>query len=169
MEVFLVSEKGGQVRSFEGMTVRVDYSFDNVPDIDILVVPAAEGHLGSDLENDKLLDWVKETSRKAEFVTSHCDGSFLLAASGLPNGTHVTTFPSDQEEMMKRFPKLEVHQGVLFVHDGKYITGIGGARSFEAALYLCDHLYGPKITKELASGMAMDWDLSRLKYYRQED
>ena len=169
MEVFLVSEDGGRVKTFEGMTVEVDYSFEDVPNIDILVVPAAEGHLGSDLENDRLLKWVRKASKKAKFVTSHCDGSFLLAASGLPKGTHVTTFPSDQDEMENRFPDLKVHRDVLFVHDGKYITGIGGARSFEAALYLCDHLYGAEITKELARGMAMQWNLNELKYYRNKD
>ena len=36
-------------------------------------------------------------------------------------------------------PELDVRENVLFVHDGKYITSAGGAKSFEAALYLCEH------------------------------
>ncbi len=31
------------------------------------------------------------------------------------------------------FPNLDIRKEVLFVHDGKYITSSGGAKSFEAA------------------------------------
>jgi transcriptional regulator GlxA family with amidase domain len=50
-------------------------------------------------------------------------------------------------------------EDVWFVHDGKYITSAGGARSFEAALYLCEHLYGAEIARRLARGLVIDWDL----------
>ena len=166
MNVFTVSQKGDLIPTFEGMKMVSDYSFNDVPSIDILVIPAAEGHLGKDLENEVLVDWVKEVSREAMFVTSHCDGAFLLAKSGLPDSTHVTTFPGDREELRQMFPKLNVHDDVLFVHDGKYITGVGGARSFEAALYLCDLLYGPDKTNELAKGMVLDWPIKDMKYLK---
>ena len=58
------------------------------------------------------------------------------------------------------FPKLEVKDSVLFVHDGKYITSAGGAKSFEAALYLCEYLYGKEIAESLAGGLVIDWDLN---------
>ena len=166
MKVFTVSQKGGVVNSFEGMRVVADYSFEDVPEIDILVIPAAEGHLGKDLENVQLVDWVRNASEGATYVTSHCDGAFLLAKSGLPDSTHVTTFPGDREALRKMFPQLKVHDDVLFVHHGKFITGVGGARSFEAALYLCDLLYGPEKTKELAKGMVLDWPVEDMKYLK---
>ena len=57
------------------------------------------------------------------------------------------------------FPQLEVIDSVLFVHDGKYITSVGGAKSFEAALYLCEYLYGKEIAVSLSKGLVIDWDL----------
>lgn len=165
MRVFTVSENGGQITSFEGLIFESDYNFENVPHIDILVVPAAEGHLGKDLKNKNLLNFVRHIAQNAMYITSHCDGAFLLAAAGIPDGTHVTTFPSDQDEFESRFPQLIMHRDILFVHDGKWITGIGGARSFEAALYLCHLLYGPEVTKQLAKGMAMDWDLESVSHF----
>ena len=92
-----------------------------------------------------MLDFVKTTAEKAQFVTSHCDGAFVLAKAGLLEGVESTTFPSDIEAMRKMFPNLKVHEDVLFVHDGKYITSAGGARSFEASLYLCEYLYGKEV------------------------
>ena len=57
------------------------------------------------------------------------------------------------------FPHLAVADSVLFVHDGRYITSAGGAKSFEAALYLCEYLYGKEIAKSLAKGLVIDWDI----------
>mgnify|MGYP003112117981 CR=1 FL=1 len=42
------------------------------------------------------------------------------------------------------FPKLNIRKNVLFVHDGTHTTLAVGAKSFEAALYLNDPLYGKK-------------------------
>jgi transcriptional regulator GlxA family with amidase domain len=168
MRVFTVSASEEVVTTFEGMKVVADYTLLNTPQIDILVIPAAEGHLDKDLENRELLRWITGVSNKAEFVTSHCDGAFLLAAAGLPKGTNVTTFPGDIDELERRFEDIIVHRDVLFVHDGKWITGVGGARSFEAALYVCHLLYGEAIAKELSAGMVLDWELDSLEFLRIE-
>ena len=111
-----------------------------------------------------LIDWVKQKGDKAEFVTSHCDGAFVLAQAGLLDDVASTTFPSDIEAYKKRFPNLDVVSDVLFVHDGKYVTSAGGAKSFEAALYLCEYLYGKEVAKRLAKGLVIDWELEQLKY-----
>ena len=61
--------------------------------------------------------------------------------------------------MRDMFPTLDIRKDVLFVHDGKYITSAGGAKSFEAALYLSDYLYGKEVAKSLAGGLVIDWKL----------
>ena len=66
--------------------------------------------------------------------------------------------------MREMFPDLDIRKDVLFVHDGKYITSAGGAKSFEAALYLCEYLYGKGIAKSLASGLVIDWNLDKVKH-----
>ena len=145
----------------------VDFSYQdkaNLPAIDILVVPSAEHHLDSDLEDEEMISFVRETGEKAEFVTSHCDGAFVLAKAGLLDGVICTTFPADRQTMRDMFPKADVRDEVLFVHHGKFITSAGGAKSFEAALYLCEHLYGKKVADELAEGMVIDWDLSQVPH-----
>jgi len=37
-------------------------------------------------------------------------------------------------------------------------------KSFEAALYLCEYLYGKDIAKSLASGLVIDWNLDKVKH-----
>ena len=84
--------------------------------------------------------------------------------AGVPNGVVSTTFPSDVDTYKERFPHLDVRRDVLFVHDGKYITSAGGAKSFEAALYLCEYLYGAEIARSLAKGLVIDWVLQEVPH-----
>jgi transcriptional regulator GlxA family with amidase domain len=166
MNVFIVANTDAYVRSFEGIRILPDYNYlkDSIPKIDILVVPSAEHHLDSDLENEELLQFVRKVDKEAQFVTSHCDGAFILAKAGLLNQAVSTTFPSDIDAMRKMFPLLDVRKDVLFVHDGKYITSAGGAKSFEAALYLCEYLYGKDIAQDLAGGLVIDWKLEEVAH-----
>lgn len=161
MNVFLVANTHEPVTTFEGIRLLPDFNYrtDSLPKIDILVVPSAEHHLDSDLQDTAMINFVKRIDQEALFMTSHCDGAFVLAKAGVLDGIECTTFPSDIAAMRKMFPELNIHENVLFVHDGKYITSAGGAKSFEAALYLCELLYGKEVAKRLAQGLVIDWDV----------
>lgn len=164
MNVFTVANTDEPVTTFEGMRILPDFNYlkDSLPKIDILVVPSAEHHLDSDLQDSTMISFVKKVDKEAQFITSHCDGAFVLAKAGLLNGKASTTFPSDIDKMKEMFPHLDIRKDVLFVHDGKYITSAGGAKSFEAALYLCEYLYGPDIARSLAGGLVIDWKLEEV-------
>jgi transcriptional regulator GlxA family with amidase domain len=166
MNVFTVANTDDAITTFEGMRILPDYNYlkDDLPNIDILIVPSAEHHLDSDLEDTAMINFVKRVDKDAQFITSHCDGAFVLAKAGILKDKVSTTFPSDIDQMRETFPELDIRKEVLFVHDGKYITSAGGAKSFEAALYLCEFLYGKEIAKQLAGGLVIDWDLDKVPH-----
>jgi len=168
MNVFTVANTDEPITSFEGMRIIPDFNYitDSLPKIDILVVPSAEHHLDTDLEDKAMINFVKQVDKEAQFITSHCDGAFVLAKAGLLDNSVSTTFPSDIDKMREMFPALDIRKDVLFVHHGKYITSAGGAKSFEAALYLCEYLYGKEIAQSLAGGLVIDWNLEDLKYIK---
>ncbi|PTM10776.1 MAG: glutamine amidotransferase [Bacteroidetes bacterium] len=166
MNVLTVANTNDAITTFEGMRILPDFNYmtDELPKIDILVVPSAEHHLDSDLEDEAMINFVKMIAKEAQFVTSHCDGAFVLAKAGLLNDVVSTTFPTDIDAMRTMFPNLDVRKDVLFVHDGKYITSAGGAKSFEAALYLCEFLYGKDIAQSLAAGLVIDWNVDNVPH-----
>ena len=166
MNVFMVANTLEPIVTFEGMRILPDYDYskDVLPKIDILVVPSAEHHLDTDLEDETMINFVKKVDKEAQFITSHCDGAFVLARAGLLHNSVSTTFPSDIDKMQEMFPDLDIRKEVLFVHDGKYITSAGGAKSFEASLYLCEHLYGKKVADRLAGGLVIDWELEKVPH-----
>ncbi len=164
MNTFLVANTHAPITTFEGIRLLPDYNYleDDLPSIDILVVPSAEHHLDTDLEDKAMINFVKEVDKMAQYVTSHCDGAFVLAKAGVLDNAVSTTFPSDIAKYREMFPHLEVREKVLFVHDGKYITSAGGAKSFEAALYLTELLYGKKLARSLANGLVIDWKVEEV-------
>lgn len=166
MNVFTVANTLEPIRTFEGMYLLPDFDYtkDKLPKIDILVIPSAEHHLDTDLEDEAMIAFVQKIDREALFMTSHCDGAFVLAKAGLLVNKVSTTFPSDIDTMRETFPELDIRKDVLFVHDGKYITSAGGAKSFEAALYLTEHLYGAEIARSLAGGLVIDWKLDEVPH-----
>lgn len=166
MNTFTVANTLEPITTFEGVRILPDFDYtkDDLPQIDILVVPSAEHSMDKDLKDSIMLNFIKETDKNALYMTSHCDGAFLLAKSGILDSVASTTFPSDVENYRKMFPNLNIKDNILFVHDGKYITSAGGAKSFEAALYLCEVLYGKEIAKSLAKGLVIDWELSKVPH-----
>lgn len=164
MNTFTIANTLEPITTFEGVRILPDYDYtkDKLPKIDILVVPSAEHHLDTDLKDSVMLKFVHKVDKEALFMTSHCDGAFVLAKAGVLDNVISTTFPSDIELYQKTFPHLNVKDSVLFVHDDKYITSAGGAKSFEASLYLCEILYGKEIAESIAKGLVIDWDLTKI-------
>lgn len=167
IKVFTIAPEKDTITTFEGLKLIPDYGFEDAyPEIDILVVPSAEHHLDSDLENKVLIDFVRNTGKQADYTVSLCDGAFVLAKAGLVEGKISTTFPSDIPRYREMFPHLDIKEGLTFVHDQNLLTSAGGAKSYDVALYLVHHLYGEQITKNVGKGLVIDWDLADYQFLR---
>lgn len=170
MKVFTVAPDSLPITTFEGLRIIPDYAYkyNSIPPIDVLVVPSAEHSMDTDLDNIELINFVKTIGERAEFVMSLCDGAFVLAKAGLLENKVCTTFPADITRFREMFTSLDVRKDVSFVHDGKLITSIGGAKSYDPALYLCELLYGNKVAKGVAGGLVIDWNVHNIKHLRME-
>jgi len=159
IEVYTVSPAGGEVVTAEGLTLIADHSFSTAPQPDILVVPSARDSRGGDRHNLELIDWVRSTGSQADQVMSLCWGAFILAEAGLLEGHASTTFPKDYALFAQTFPDLDVRFNVSFVHDRGRLTSQGGARSYEAAMYLVDLLFGEEVARGVGSGLLIRWPM----------
>lgn len=166
INVFLVAPNRDTITTFEGLRILPDYGFeqDSIPLIDILIVPSAEHSMDSDLKNEGLTAFVRKAGKNAAYIMSLCDGAFVLANAGLLENHECTTFPSDIDRFKETFPTLKVHKGVSFVHDRKAITSAGGAKSYDPALFLVEHLYGKKVAEGIATGLVIDWQLEKISH-----
>jgi transcriptional regulator GlxA family with amidase domain len=165
MRVFTVGLSLDPVRTFEGLRLLPDYTLTSAPPIDVLVVPSAEHSMDTDLENAELINWVRTTGLRAGHILSLCDGAFVLARAGLLDGRAATTFPADIERLDELFGEtVDVRRGVSFVHHGAVLTSVGGARSFDAPMYLCELLYGEEVARGIGRGLVIDWDADEIEH-----
>jgi transcriptional regulator GlxA family with amidase domain len=100
-----------------------------------------------------MIDFVRKTAASAQYVTSHCWGSFTLAAAGLLDSRKATTFPASIAKLQRQFPKVEVVEDKRFVEHGKIITSNGGLAAFEAAVFVVEKLYGSGEADKVARGL----------------
>ncbi len=79
MDVFTIAETTNDITTFEQLNITPDFSYlGDYPPIDIFLVPNAEHHLDRDLENKELIEFIQKTDQTASYMTSHCDGAFVL-------------------------------------------------------------------------------------------
>src|SRR5262249_25998941 len=71
-----------------GQKLVADYTFENSPKADILLVPG--GGVGQAMKNDRLMGWLKSKSKEVSYVMSVCTGVFLLGEAGLLAGQTAT-------------------------------------------------------------------------------
>ncbi|NGP57021.1 hypothetical protein FLT15_01130 [Paenibacillus thiaminolyticus] len=85
------------------LKVQPDYSYDNAPRFDILLVP---GGLGSRTEmyNKTTIQWVKSRMDEVKIMASVCTGALILAEAGLLDGKTVTTHWNSYDRLEKDYP-----------------------------------------------------------------
>ena len=62
------------------------------------------------------------------------------------------------------FSEIDVRYDVNFVADGKFITSVGGALSYEPAFYLVEKIYGTSHADKIGEGLVWDWELQQVPH-----
>jgi len=153
LKVFIISDTDQELVTYEGMPFRANYTIENAPKLDVLVVPSGAGSLEADLKNVRVITWLQKAARDAKFITSHCEGAFLLGQAGLLDNRQATTFPVDTETLQKQYPTCRVQVGQRIVVDGNVITSPGGLASYEASLYVVEQLFGKEQALRIAAAL----------------
>jgi transcriptional regulator GlxA family with amidase domain len=153
IKVFIVSDTDKEQVTYEGMPFRANYTIDNAPKIDVLVVPSGAGSLGEDQQNVPVINWIKKAASEAKFITSHCQGAFLLGKADLLNNKQATTFTANTDGLQKQYPACRVQADRRVVVDGNLVTSPGGLASYEASLYVVEQLFGKEQAMSIASAL----------------
>ena len=153
IRVFIVSDTDQEQVTYEGMPFRANYTIENAPKIDVLVVPSGAGSLGEDQQNVRVINWIKKAASEARFITSHCQGAFLLGKAGLLDNKQATTFTTNTADLQKQYPTCRVQPDRRVVVDGNLVTSPGGLASYEASLYVVEQLFGKDQALSIAAAL----------------
>jgi transcriptional regulator GlxA family with amidase domain len=130
----------------------VDYSYDNCPQLDVVLIP---GGLGTrkEMQNDKHLDFVRRQGAAAEYVTSVCTGALVLHKAGFLEGKSATTHWGSIPELQNLGGDTKVVTDQRWVHDGNVITAAGVSAGIDMSLYLISLLKDPATAKRVQQMM----------------
>ncbi|MCG9694325.1 DJ-1/PfpI family protein [Vibrio sp. Isolate22] len=155
LNVFLISETAEPVIARGGFKVLPDYSLNNHPKIDLLMVVG--GVHTDEMNKPNVLDWISSVSESASQVVSVCTGAFLLAKAGLLEGLTVTTHWEDISNLAQQFPSLNVISDKRWVASGKFTTSGGISSGIDMSLHLVSVHNGLQFAKKVARQMEYSW------------
>ena len=152
--VHTVAEKPDPLTLVFNQRVVPDFTFDNAPRADILLVPG--GGFTQATENPRLIGWIRSKANDVSHVMSVCTGAFILGKAGLLSGQTATATYGMVDDLLD-FPNVKVVHDQRFVDNGKIMTTGGLTSGIDGALHLISRLLGLGAAQSAALNMEYDW------------
>jgi transcriptional regulator GlxA family with amidase domain len=149
----LVSETPGVLRTDTGIPITVEHGLERLATSDIITITAWE--VIDRLPTPALLDALRAAHARGATIISQCTGAFVLAAAGLLDGKRVTTHWKWAGELAARFPAVHVDPSVLYVDNGRVLTGAGTAAGVDTLLYFVRREWGAAAANAIAREMVV--------------
>ncbi len=158
-DVVTIAQKAELITARNGLKVLPDFSFADMPKLDILIVPGGYGAREIEINKASTITWIQEMAKALPLLASVCTGAFLLAKAGLLDGRKVTTHWASHDRLEKDFPACEVIRGVKFVDERDVITSGGISAGINMSFHIVQRLCGLEVAKATAKRMEYDIEL----------
>ena len=143
--VHLISKTSDPVRSEHGLPIVPTTTFQQAPDLDMLVVPGGFG-VNEAMLDDETRNYVGRAGQQCQFLGSVCTGSLLLGAAGLLKGRRATCHWMSLK-YLANFGATPVSERCVW--DGNLITGGGVTAGIDFALAVVAKLAGQQTAEEI--------------------
>ena len=131
MNAFTFAKTNQPVMSDAAALLTPNYGFDDCPDIDVLVVPGG-GNVLAQMQDPEVIAFLQKIGAKAEYVTSVCTGSLILAEAGLLDGYKAATHWG-YTDVLQAYPGVtQIDERVVI--DRNRVTGGGVTAGIDFAL-----------------------------------
>ena len=154
--VIMIAEEQGPVMSAQGVATIADYSFDNAPALDIVMVPGGIG-TRTELLNETFLSYLRQVHAESEYTTSVCTGSALLAKAGILDGLSATSNKRAFYLAEEQSSEVDWIVDARWVESGKVLTSSGVSAGIDMALGLVAKTHGINSARMLASTLEYIW------------
>jgi transcriptional regulator GlxA family with amidase domain len=109
------------------------------------------------MENQAMLDFLREKGPACDWVTSVCTGSAVLERAGLAGGKRITTHWAYVRALRETAgDATTVLEGVRYVRDGNLVTSAGVSAGIDMALWLTGQIFGVEHARTTRRAMEYD-------------
>ena len=109
------------------------------------------------MTNRELLDWLQYQAPFADYVTSVCTGSALLAAAGLLENRRATTNKNAFNWVTGFGDNIQWIKKARWVVDGRYYTSSGVSAGIDMSLGLIEHILDSASAEQAANWAEYHW------------
>jgi putative intracellular protease/amidase/YHS domain-containing protein len=134
--LYTVAETTEPIRASGGMKIIPDYTFETAPTPKVVVIPAQDG------QSERMLEWIRKSTKTTDVTMSVCTGAFVLASTGLLAGKAATTHHTSYSDLEMKFPDIHVKRGARFVEAGNLASAGGLSSGIDLALRVVERYYG---------------------------
>jgi transcriptional regulator GlxA family with amidase domain len=149
----VVAEVPGPIRTDTGLAVLVEHGIERLATADLILITGWEDC--SSEPSELLLQAIRDAYARGATIASLCTGAYVLAASGLLDGRRATTHWRHAEELSERFPLVVFEPEVLYIDEGRIVTGAGSAAGIDLSLHLIRREYGSAVASAIARDMVV--------------
>ena len=156
IEVVTVAEEPGPVRSAQGPRVHADHGLADCPSLDFLLIPGGVG-TRAQVENERLIAWLRDRAVKVEVAMTVCTGTALLAQAGLLDGRRATTNKMFFSWPETTWPAVRWVREARWVEDGTFWTSSGVSAGIDMALAVVARVADQQTADFLATATEYEW------------
>lgn len=153
--VVTIANNTNPLRGAGGLRMIPDYSIDDAPELDVLLLPGTAEVDEYALSNDRAIDWVREQFDKVDYMTAVCTGCLILQKAGLLKGRKATTHWM-LIDALKNDPAITELPDMRYVRDGKVITSQGISAGIDMALWLVGEIHSPDHARKVRKVLQYD-------------
>ena len=150
--VDLVWKSRDPVQTDSGFALLPTATISEIAKADILCVPGGFGCVDM-MQDEEILEWVRDVGEGAQWVTSVCTGSLILGAAGLLKGYRATSHWA-WRDYLELFGAEPVAERVVF--DRNRVTGGGVTAGIDFALALMATVQGEDYARAVQLGLEYD-------------
>ncbi|MEV0563399.1 helix-turn-helix domain-containing protein [Dactylosporangium sp. NPDC050588] len=147
------TDEPGPVATDAGLKLMVEHGLDRLAQADLVLVTSWE-HFDV-APSPAVLEALRSAYERGATIAGHCTGAFVLACAGLLEGRRATTHWRWAAAMAARFPDVLLMPEVLYVDEGRIVTGAGAAAGVDMCLYLLRREYGSAVANTIARDMVL--------------
>lgn len=149
---FVAKEPGPKRTDVGSLALIADYALDQVPSPDIVVAPGGPGQ-SAFMNDEPILNWVRQAHETSKWTTSVCTGSLILGAAGLLNGLKATSHWLAYDALRSLGAEAVSDRVVI---EGKIITAAGVSAGLDMALTLVAMECGDDLARAIQLGIEYD-------------
>jgi len=152
-EYIVTAAEPGVIRTDVGLPLLVESGLDRLSSADLAVVVCWDD-IGT-RPPEPVLAALRAVVDRGGRVLSQCTGAFVLAAAGLLDDHRATTHWKYAAELARRYPRVDVDPGVLYVDEDPVITSAGTAAGIDACLHVIRREHGAAVANKVARHMVV--------------